>query len=236
MGSRVLQPLELSTDEGMRSSRTGASNGTLTSLPCPAEEEDGMGHLGLGGFTAAVCGLLLLGCSNDSAASTPTPPTTTSSSTSPSSPSPTTTSDAPPSRAPQLPALAKEESIAGAKAFVRFYMQAINYSWHARNGALLRQHSTVRCVSCRGLARTMDDLRTNGGFSKGGDWLVTSASQTPLQPQDMPIIHTSITATRGSWRKSSTDHVRQIKPEKIYVDVHLRWVSGRWRVTSMVPG
>src|SRR5581483_47195 len=141
-------------------------------------------------------------CSGDSTAVTdPTtrppsssPPTT---STPPTTPTKTTPSGRQP---PVLPTLAKEKSLAGARAFTRFYIQAINYSWHARSGELLRQYSTADCIACRGLAGSMDNIKRDGGFSHGGDWIVTSASPVPLQTMIRPIIQIGVTVQPGEWK------------------------------------
>ncbi len=77
-----------------------------------------------------VCCLALSACSPESVAgppdTTPTPSTSisTPSTTSMSTPntSPTTTGQEPPPQPPRLPALAKEKSSAGAKAFVQYYI------------------------------------------------------------------------------------------------------------------
>lgn len=118
---------------------------------------------------------------------------------------------------------------------MRYYIDSINNSWHTRSGAIPRHFSTAGCISCRGIASSIDNIRDDGGFYRGGDWIVTSATPVPLQQPTKPIIHTAIDVTAGQWKKSRTDHLRKIEADKMYIDVHLIWGDTSWLVTSMVP-
>jgi hypothetical protein len=187
---------------------------------------------------AALCAPALLSCSGDPSPPDPTTPspstttTTTATSRPPTTP-PTTTATTPVASTP--PPLAERESLAGSRAFVRFYIAAINASWHARSGSVPRRFSTRNCVSCRGLALSMDKIRHDDGFYRGGDWIVTSTVSIPLQSRVRPIVHTAVTVRPGVWKRSPTDRLRRIEADKMYVDVHLVWSDTTWLVTSMVP-
>ncbi len=196
-----------------------------------------------------VCCLALSACSRESVAgpaeTTPTPstsistPSTTSVSTpttSVSTPSttPTTTGQEPPPRPPKLPAVAKEKSSAGAKAFVQYYMGVLNYSWHIGSGTLARRYSTSDCIACRGIARSIDAMNHEGGFYRGGEWAAASPVLIPSEPLDAPIVHTALKQSAGKWKRSEDDHLRPIPSSREYVDVHLTRVGQSWKVTSMV--
>ncbi len=186
---------------------------------------------------AAVCALAMTGLTGCSDESTAAPPPTTQSTPTTTATSPTTapppTTTAPTPTLPVIPSQARQKSVAGAKAFVRFYFDAINASWHARSGAVLRRYSTPDCISCGGLASSMDKIRTSNGFYRGGEWIVTYTTPIPLQRPTQPIINAAIDVKPGSWKRSPSDHLRIIRAEKMHVDVHLTW-SGGWLVTSMV--
>lgn len=187
-------------------------------------------------IAAAVTGLcspLLFGCDGDTAKADPTTTPTTASVSLPSpitTPPPTTT----PATTVTPPPLAKRKSVPGAKAFVRYYIGAINSSTKASSSAVVRRLSTTECITCRGIASSMDEIRRNHGFYRGGDWLITSVVPIPLQTLRHPIIHTAITISAGVWKRSPSDHVRRIEAERMYVDVHLRWATTNWIVTSIV--
>lgn len=191
-----------------------------------------------GVIAAAILGMgspVLLSCSNEARPSDPTPPAMipSVSVTSPSSTPPSATAMTA-VKTVEPPPSARSKSIPGAKAFVRFYITAINSSWHNRTGLVPRRYSTPDCISCRGLASSMDRIRRDNGFYRGGDWIVTSTTQIPLQSLVRPIIHTAITVRAGIWKRSPNDHLRRIEADKMYIDVHLRWSGTAWLVTSMV--
>lgn len=182
-----------------------------------------------------LCSSALLGCSSDTPQADPTssPPTSSISTTSAPTTTPPTTPSAPP-KTSTPPPLARQETVAGSKAFVRFYISAINASWHTRSGAIPRKFSTPGCISCRGLASSMDKIRHDDGLYRGGDWIVTSTTPIPLQTRNRPIVHTAVTVKPGAWKRSPSDHLRRIEAGKMYVDVHLVWSDATWLVTSMV--
>lgn len=186
---------------------------------------------------AALAVTLLSGCAGSPGAggppTTPVAPTTHRPSTAPTTRATSPTPTDPTQTAP-LPPQAREKSIAGAKAFVRFYIDGVNRAWHAPSGALPRRFSTPGCISCRGMATSMDQIRGSHGFSRGGDWIITSITAVPHQPAQKPILHTAITIEPGVWKRNPTDHLRHIKAGKMYVDVHLVWSDSTWLVSSMV--
>lgn len=194
-----------------------------------------MHRVAVGALLASLCLPAVTACSGDPSQAAPETSPSTVSLTLTTPPTAPTSS---PSTAPvtsALPPLAKTESSAGANAFVRFYMDVINRSWHARWGSLVRRYSDADCVSCRGIASSMDKIREDGGFYRGGDWIVTSTTPVPLQESSRPIIHTAVTVTAGAWKRSEADRLRRIRADKMYIDVHLVWSQPGWRVVSMVP-
>jgi len=107
--------------------------------------------------------VLLTGCSDDkpaaqppvSSADTPTKSTTSApATTEPPDPGPT---------APVMPERAKQHSTAGAKAFVRYYIDVLNYSWTLGSGDAIRASSVHQCRVCRGIAGFVDEVVAHGG-------------------------------------------------------------------------
>jgi Family of unknown function (DUF6318) len=192
-------------------------------------------HRGLiAAAVAALCSPVLFACSSDNPQADPTTPPPTTPTVSVSDPPSTPPSTTPTKPTISLPPLAKRESVPGAKAFVRFYIGAINTSIDARSSALVRKYSTAECITCRGIASSMEKIRQDHGFYHGGDWIVTSVTPIPLQHLNSPIMHTAVTVTAGAWKRSPTDHLRTIEADKMYVDVHLSWTKTHWIVTSIV--
>ncbi|MDQ3308254.1 MAG: DUF6318 family protein, partial [Actinomycetota bacterium] len=108
-------------------------------------------------LAALVCSAALAGCTEDSSAgpttvtspgtSTNSPTTaepTTSTPSTPSTPSTSPTDPAP----PVMPALAKERSTAGAKAFVRYAIDALNYGYLEGRSDAFKTVSDSVCAVC----------------------------------------------------------------------------------------
>ncbi len=123
----------------------------------------------LGGLTVTVIvalGLALSACSGDPAE--PADPPISSSTVSPT-PSPSTTpsgsSTAEPS-APPLPSPATKNSDAGAEAFVRYWVQVLNYAQRTGDADALDAISTRACDGCVGAVTALRSHTTVGAPSR----------------------------------------------------------------------
>jgi hypothetical protein len=95
--------------------------------------------------TSVLCSLALTACSNGADTATPARPSTTSPSTAPTTTHPDT-SQRP--TEPVMPALAKRHSTAGAKAFIRYFVAVLNYSYSIPLSRPLRHVSASECHVC----------------------------------------------------------------------------------------
>jgi hypothetical protein len=69
-----------------------------------------------------------------------------------------------------LPAAAKEDSKAGVKAFVGWYVDVFNYSANTGNVTVFSQYGE-RCRSCQNYASEIKDTYAQGGAFKGVNWV-----------------------------------------------------------------
>lgn len=182
---------------------------------------------------SSLCCWALGGCSGEGPVRNASPHTKVDAAPISTSASPSTASPEP-AHPPRMPALAKERSPAGAKAFVRYYVAVLNYSWHSGHSTLTRRYSAPGCVSCRGIARSIEQMTQAGGFYRGGAWRLKAPVLVPSQPGSAPIVHAALIQSSGHWKKSAADRLRVIKRDQNYLDVHLIRKSGTWKVTSMV--
>lgn len=189
-----------------------------------------MHRVAVGALLIGLCLPAVTSCSGDPSQAAPetSPSTVSLTLTTPPTPAPTSTT------APTPPPVAREKSARGARAFVHFYMRALNSALQPPWNEVMRRYSTAACVTCRGIASSMQKIRMDHGFYRGGAWIVTSTYGVPLHTRSHPIMHTAITVTSGEWKRSPTDHLRTIKADKIYVDVHLSWSANKWLVTEIV--
>lgn len=141
--------------------------------------------------TVVVVGLvvgLVGGCGGTPDASPPTSP----------SPSASRTASATPT-APVMPDAARENTKAGAVAFVKFYIAAFNHAQATGDVSTLKKLGANGCVSCNGVVRTIAATYRRGGHAEGGDWFVTG--------------HEAVPSVRGTWE---VDIAGKFKPSTVY--------------------
>lgn len=122
---------------------------------------------GLAVVAASAClGLGLAGCGGSAKPSTLPKPSASS------SPSPSATP-------PVLPAAAKEKTKAGAIAFVRHYVDVLNYATFSGETDTARKLDGEHCESCERMLAAIDAIYENGGQVEGGAWKPSPVSQAP---------------------------------------------------------
>jgi hypothetical protein len=121
-----------------------------------------------------IIGTLASGCQSN-----PEPPPLQSASSSPP-PSPTASASA---AAPTLPAKAKGTSEAAAKAFVRHYIETVNYAMRTGETAYLSRLARPGCTTCNAIVARIDEVYDAGGRLEGRGWSVLSLTFHPPGPQ-----------------------------------------------------
>lgn len=110
---------------------------------------------------AVVLGVTLSACTETAEPKPLASPAATASSTAPTSPAP----PAPPSTPtpPTMPPEARGTSAASAKAFVRFYVEMINFATSSGDIEALRALDDGSCRSCAAVAKRINDVYDSGG-------------------------------------------------------------------------
>lgn len=115
---------------------------------------------------AVALSFVLAGCGGDPEA--PPDPTATTSGVS------TTPSTPPTPSAPTLPEEATANTKAGAIAFVRHYVELINYAQRTGDVEALAAVEAVGCESCLAARQGVKEHYSAGGSIVGGDWRIRS--------------------------------------------------------------
>jgi hypothetical protein len=177
--------------------------------------------------------LTLASCSHDQAAGPVDPPDNTTSS---SVTTPTTTAPSDPAQdaPPVMPALAKQKSTAGAKAFIRYYMRTADYAFTKPDANPLRRLSTPDCDFCRSLIDVSARLRRDGGKQTGGKLTVLS---TTLAGEDNKklvfLVHLHI--GRGYSRGKASGRRHLIHATSFAAEVHVDRTSPGWLISYVEP-
>jgi hypothetical protein len=119
--------------------------------------------------------LALSGCSDDS------PAPKTSPSTTPATASPSPTGPV----APALPTAAKANTSVGAKAFVQYWFEALNYALHSGDTSAMDALAHSECSTCAGLRKSVRRIYDADGRLVGGGWRPDKVEHDPrIDPPD----------------------------------------------------
>jgi hypothetical protein len=117
------------------------------------------------------------------------------------SPSPSSAVTSPVSTTPSPPAMpdaAKENTKAGAIAFVRHYVSVQNYASFHGDTVPLRGLISSECVSCRSIAALIEKVYSAGGRIEGEGWTITRArnANVPGSRKDVSYVDVSLNIAR----------------------------------------
>src|SRR5665811_2149188 len=83
------------------------------------------------------------------------------------------TSATPTQVAPTLPEAAKDDSEEGAVAFVKHYIELLNYASDTGDVERLREASDPKCGGCNSYVELYESTYANGGYFKAPGWMTT---------------------------------------------------------------
>ena len=154
------------------------------------------------------------------------PPPMTGTPTPSVSPSPTPT-------APTLPAEARGTSTASAKAFVRHWIDVLNYAMRTGDTTGLDSLSAADCESCLALIRNIEKPYAAGGYIKTRGWVLQSIFPVPLQPKKRPMFDLGLYLSREVVLERAGGTERTAAGGKQPMTIHLVWTNSAWQVTRL---
>jgi hypothetical protein len=129
--------------------------------------------------------LVLAACSGDADPSPPSSPTPTTPATAVPTSSPTPT-------APVMPQAAKTHTQAGAKAFVEYFWEVVDYAQATGDTAAIRALSVGGCTGCDGGIHGIDKVYDAGGSIQGGRTAVDHQRVEMLITGGREIAHVTV--------------------------------------------
>lgn len=184
-------------------------------------------------LTAAV--LLLAGCSDDttSPSGDPTPaPTDTTSSPTDSPTTPTAPTE------PALPAAATKATEAGARAFITYYWDLINYAQVTGDVTQLRQVSGSRCRGCQAGIDAIATIYEADGRLTTADYrpTVETIAELAAEGSDAYLLKAQVKESHQEHSVFASDGAEEIYPAgTASYDTFLIWTDESWRVDVMDP-
>jgi hypothetical protein len=187
-----------------------------------------------GGTACAAWGLAgilaLAGCSGDEEAgglSPSSPPADTSSA--PSSSASTAPHDGP----PKLPAVARQHTNAGAKAFVRYYIDVLNYAWVEGRPRALANFAADGCDLCAEFVDALARRTRRGGDQTGGTFTIDSLGVAAADSENTYLLIAQLAVSRGQSRASATSPPTQIRHDSHTLQFRIGWRHTGWALEDL---
>jgi hypothetical protein len=175
------------------------------------------------GAILACAALVVSGCSGGE---DPAPSKRVSASSSPSSASPTTAA------ASEVPAAARAHTPEGAEAFVRYFIDRVNFAWTTPEAGVISALSEAGCKSCVDLEKTASDLAKSQHRYDSPVVSVVTVTSLASKPGTQTVLFV------GTQRKANVvdadGRVLSSDPEqrsrRVFV---LAWQDQRWSVSQI---
>lgn len=137
---------------------------------------------------------------------------------------------------PVLPAAAREASEAGARAFVGYYWELVNYAQATGDVKALRRASAPTCTGCQSGIRGVVDLYEAGGHLTGGTYSLAILTFDQLKGMRASNVAFEALLTVHNLeqlivRNDGTTETQQ--PNQSSVAIVVFWTGSRWRLDVM---
>lgn len=165
---------------------------------------------------------LLVSCSEDDPSSSRHDPPATS-----ATPTPTG------SAAPTLPPEAKEDTEAGAKAFVEHWIATLNYAAATGETDALRALATPGCKPCDDIADVIDDVYGGDGSIRSDGWVLRRVEDLDRRSRSDLTLQTVVDLSPQEIRRGdgTTERTPGASAAPLVFELLLR--SGAWGVRSL---
>lgn len=117
------------------------------------------------------------------------------------------TSSAKESRPPEMPAVARKDSLAGAQGFVLHYIDLLNYASATGETQPLRLVSSQDCGGCFDYISLYDKVYGRGGYFRRGDWMAQEKLFKQRYKRTIRVVAT-VDAAPGEYRMHRSAPVR----------------------------
>jgi hypothetical protein len=166
----------------------------------------------------------LSGCtSNPKPAPLPSDPPSPSASPSPgASPTP-----------PAMPSAAQGTSAKAAKAFARFYIDAVNFASRTGDVSALKPLATLDCASCKSISHNIERIYSADGHITSEGWRLSSVSVVPGQPVSRPILELGVVQSPEVVVFKAGSSPKHFPGGKQPMTMHLVHRKSAWLVTRL---
>lgn len=176
---------------------------------------------------------LLAGCSDDAPSPGDPSPTRTPTGT----PATPTTEAAEKPTEPALPEAATKATEDGARAFITYYWDLINYAQVTGDVKALKQVSGPTCAGCARAVEAVEELYRSGGHAEGGEYALTIVRIKELTSSDREFYGMeAVLEVRNARQRIVRDgDVEVSEPKTSRFTTYAIWVENAWRIDILEP-
>jgi hypothetical protein len=176
---------------------------------------------------------LLAGCSDDE----PSPGDPSSTWTPTSEPeTPTSSATAKPTE-PRLPDAATKATEDGARAFIAYYWDLVNYAQVTGDVKALKRASGSTCDGCSRAIDAVEQLYGSGGHAEGGEYVLRIVRIKELTSKDQALygMEAVLEARNAPQRIVRDGDVELSEPRTSRFTTYTIWVDEAWRTDILEP-
>jgi hypothetical protein len=134
-----------------------------------------------------------------------------------------------------MPAAARKKTKAGAIAFVRTFMDALNFAGATGDTKPLRDAYIRLCTRCEAIADGIDKTYGAGGKIEGGEWHVKRLKFHAIK-NEVAYIDAFVDYDAQTWtKKRGEEPVRFPASRGNLKAFNLRWTADGWRASALDP-
>lgn len=175
----------------------------------------------LAGLVAAT--LLLAGCGGSPEPQPLPKPTASTSPSATSSP-------------PVVPETASENTRSGAIAFVRHYVDLINFAQSTGEVAAMQRVESRGCESCQSVENDLNDLYSSGGSLAGGAWRIDRVLDVTRTTSVNRVVGMVVKFGPQVIRRPRPDASERLQGGTLPLTIKLRFDEGSWEVDQWTRG
>ena len=132
-----------------------------------------------------------------------------------------------------MPAAAKGDGRAAAKAFVKYYIDLINYAEVTGDVRPLQRVTTHRCHDCKAIIDAISNTYQRGGWYRTAGW-VPSEWFVVLTAESSGTVAASIHSPEQRYKPSGEAAVRFVDSSDFVMQFRLSYVARGWAVVGLM--
>lgn len=155
------------------------------------------------------------------------------SSTSPTPSASASAAPTPPVMPPVMPEAAGAKTKAGAEAFVRHYVDVLNYATFTGETATAHALDGGKCTSCDRMLKSIENIYASDGHVEGGAWTSTPVSQVPFPDGSGRTVDVKITyGPQSVFADAESEAKRYTGGGRLVSFVLETKKGGRWQIAE----